>query len=66
MDEFSITCRVDGSGTGGQIPDVAHNLYFIKKLIEGAVSRGQLPASLEVVNYEIRNVEPLKRAKPRS
>ena len=64
-DEFVIRYRMEGSGTGGQVPDVAHALYFLKKLAEGAVQRGQLHNSLKVVGYEIRNVEEMLPAKPR-
>lgn len=64
MDEIVLRLAVDGPDTGGQIPDVGHHVYFVKKLIEGAVERGQLP-KVRVVGYEMRSLMEMTPAKPR-
>lgn len=64
MDEIVLRLTVQGAKTGGQLPDVAHHAYFVKKLIESAVARGQLP-NVEVTGYEMRNLDPMEPAKPK-
>ena len=64
MDEIILRMTKESTKTGGGIPDVAHHVSFMKKLIEGAVGRGQLPGT-KVVGYEMRSLDEMEPSKPR-
>lgn len=64
MDEIILRLRKESSNTGGTLPDTAHAVRWIKNLIEKAVDREQLKG-LQVVGYEIRNLDELQASKPR-
>jgi hypothetical protein len=64
MDEITLRLHKGSSDTGGTLPDTAHDVRFIKNVIEKAVERGQLKG-VKVVGYEIRNIDELKPSKPK-